>query len=206
MSPDSISTYISALDPQRAAVCERLCKSIDAALPQATGKLWHAIPVWFIGENVAVGFTARKTGVMLMFWNGQHFDEPELEASGSFHMAQIAYEDPAQIDEQKLARWLKAGTSIWDAGSAVRLWKTAQGEIRHGRQGCKGGKGGKGKGEEARHASQGQEVREALKAETDEARQSEEARNDEEKVKRGVSPRGRSSRGSAGNARPNSAL
>ena len=123
MSPDSISTYISALDPQRAAVCERLRKSIDAALPQATGKLWHAIPVWFIGENVAVGFTARKTGVMLMFWNGQHFDEPELEASGSFHMAQIAYEDPAQIDEQKLARWLeKAGTSIWDMAGERRAF------------------------------------------------------------------------------------
>ena len=123
MSPDSISTYISALDPQRAAVCERLRKSIDAALPQATGKLWHAIPVWFIGENVAVGFTARKTGVMLMFWNGQHFDEPELEASGSFHMAQIAYEDPAQIDEQNLARWLeKAGTSIWDMAGERRAF------------------------------------------------------------------------------------
>jgi len=123
MSADPISSYISSLDPQRAAVCERLRKSIDAALQQATGKVWHAIPVWFIGENVAVGFTARKTGVMLMFWNGQHFDEPELEASGSFHMAQIAYEDPAQIDEQKLARWLeKAGTSIWDMAGERRAF------------------------------------------------------------------------------------
>ena len=115
MSPDSISSYVSSLDPQRASICERLAKSIDATLPRATSKLWHSIPVWFIGENPAVGFTARKTGVMLMFWNGQHFEEPELENTGSFHMAQIAYEDPAQIDEQKLARWVeKAGTSIWD--------------------------------------------------------------------------------------------
>jgi len=115
MSPDSISSYVSSLDPQRAAICERLAKSIDATLPRATSKLWHSIPVWFIGENPAVGFTARKTGVMLMFWNGQHFEEPELESSGSFHMAQIAYEDAAQIDELKLARWVeKAGTSIWD--------------------------------------------------------------------------------------------
>ena len=115
MSPDSISSYVSSLDPQRAAICERLAKSIDATLPRATSKLWHSIPVWFIGENPAVGFTARKTGVMLMFWNGQHFEEPELEKTGSFHMAQIAYEDLVQIDEQKLARWVeKAGTSIWD--------------------------------------------------------------------------------------------
>ena len=62
-----------------------------------------------------MGFTARKKGVMLMFWNGQHFDEPELEASGSFHMAQKPYDDVAEIDEAKLARWLaKAGKSVWD--------------------------------------------------------------------------------------------
>ena len=115
MSADSITSYNAALDPQRAAICDRLRKNIDAALPLATSKIWHAIPVWLVGENVAVGYTARKTGVMLMFWNGQHFDEPELEATGSFHMAQIAYDDAAQIDEQKLARWLeKAGTNIWD--------------------------------------------------------------------------------------------
>lgn len=112
---DGISSYNAALDPSRAAIGERLRTLIDAALPQATSKIWHAIPVWLVGENVVVGYTARKTGVMLMFWNGQHFDEPELEASGSFHMAQIAYEDAAQIDEAKLARWLeKAGTNIWD--------------------------------------------------------------------------------------------
>ena len=115
MSADSISSYNAALDVQRAAICEKLRQNIDTALPQASSKLWHAIPVWFVGENVVVGYTARKTGVMLMFWNGQHFDEPELTATGSFHMAQIAYEDAAQIDEQKLAGWLaKAGTSIWD--------------------------------------------------------------------------------------------
>jgi hypothetical protein len=115
MSADSISSYNAALDVQRAAICEKLRQNIDAALPQATSKLWHAIPVWLVGENVVVGYTARKAGVMLMFWNGQHFDEPELEATGSFHMAQIAYDDAAQIDEQKLAGWLaKAGTSIWD--------------------------------------------------------------------------------------------
>lgn len=115
MSDDSISAYNAALDPQRAAIGDRLRALIDAALPQATSKIWHAIPVWLVGENVVVGYTARKTGMMLMFWNGQHFGEPELEASGSFHMAQIAYEDTAQIDEVKLARWLeKAGTNIWD--------------------------------------------------------------------------------------------
>lgn len=115
MPSEEISQYAAKLDAQRAAICLALQKHLDAGLPQATSKLWHAIPVWFVGDNPVVGFTARKTGVMLMFWNGQHFDEPELEASGSFHMAQIPYHDVAEIDEGKLSRWLqKAGTSIWD--------------------------------------------------------------------------------------------
>ena len=112
---DAIADYTSKLDAQRAGVCASLRDCIGEFLPQATGKLWHAIPVWFIGENPVVGYTARKTGVMLMFWNGQHFGEPELEASGSFHTAQIAYHDASEIDRAKLAGWLrKAGTSIWD--------------------------------------------------------------------------------------------
>jgi hypothetical protein len=115
MPADAIDQYAAKQDSQRAAICHALRKSIDGGLPRATSKLWHGIPVWFVGENPAVGFTARKTGVMLMFWNGQHFDEPELEASGSFHMAQKAYVDASEIDATKLARWLqKAGTSVWD--------------------------------------------------------------------------------------------
>jgi hypothetical protein len=107
VSSISIAEYAGKLDAQRAAICTALQRSITAALPNASSKLWHAIPVWFVGTNPVVGYTARKAGVMLMFWNGQHFEEPELQASGSFHMAQIAYNDASEIDEVKLARWLK---------------------------------------------------------------------------------------------------
>lgn len=112
---DAVTAYASKLDPQRAAICTNLCSAINEMLPQATSKLWHGIPVWFMGENPAVGYTARKQGVMLMFWSGQNFAEPELEASGSFHMAQIPYNDASEINREKLAIWLsKAGTIIWD--------------------------------------------------------------------------------------------
>jgi hypothetical protein len=115
MPSADITRYGAKQDVQRAAICNALQNSIDASLPSASSKLWHGIPVWFVGENPAVGFQARKTGVMLMFWNGQHFDEPELEASGSFHMAQKAYNDASEIDTEKLTRWIvKAGESIWD--------------------------------------------------------------------------------------------
>src|SRR5215831_18451234 len=112
---DAIADYANKQDPARAAICHALQAQINANLPQATSKLWHAIPVWFIGQNAVVGYTVRKEGVMLMFWNGQAFNEPELEHSGSFHVGQIRYDDAMQIDNAKLAGWLaKAATNIWD--------------------------------------------------------------------------------------------
>ena len=130
MSADSISSYNAALDVQRAAICEKLRQNIDAALPQATSKLWHAIPVWLVGENVVVGYTARKKGVMLMFWNGQSFEESQLEAVGSFRAAHIVYTDVSQISSKDMRRWLKkAAANVWDlagmrkarSGAGVRL-------------------------------------------------------------------------------------
>ena len=112
---DPIAGFAADLDPKLAAVCQKLRAIIDRELPSATSKLWHAIPVWFVGENAVVGYDIRKSGIMLMLWNGQHFETGGLEASGSFHMGQILYKDPAEIDEALMARWLKeAGTNIWD--------------------------------------------------------------------------------------------
>lgn len=112
----TIAAYEKSLKPGQRAVCVALREAIDAALPKATSKVWHGSPVWFIGENAVVGYTARPTGVALLFWNGQAFDEPQLEVVGSFHAAQIKYQDVADIDAKPLARWLrKAKTQIWDS-------------------------------------------------------------------------------------------
>jgi hypothetical protein len=114
-NPDPIAGFTEGMDPKLAAVCQKLRSIIDRELPTATSKLWHAIPVWFVGENAVVGYDARKSGIALMFWNGQRFETGGLEASGSFHVGQILYTDPDEIDETFLARWLKeAGTNIWD--------------------------------------------------------------------------------------------
>ena len=87
---DSIPSYISAQKPALATVCRVLRKEIKAALPKATGKVYHSTPVWFIGENAVVGFSvAAKKKVTLLFWNGKAFKEPELKAAGKFKAAQI---------------------------------------------------------------------------------------------------------------------
>jgi hypothetical protein len=112
---DPISSYATNQAPKHAAICRKLRKSIDKSLPAATSKIWHAIPVWFIGENPVVGYHARTDGVTLLFWNGQEFDEPALEAVGKFYAAQIQYAEAAEVDARALRAWLrKAAANIWD--------------------------------------------------------------------------------------------
>jgi hypothetical protein len=111
-----ITHYVELQTANDAEICRRLRTEIDAGLPKFTSKIWHAMPVWFVGENPVVGFnvTASK-GVNLLFWNGQSFGEPDLKAAGKFKAAQIQFTDTTQIDSKALRRWVKkAGIDIWD--------------------------------------------------------------------------------------------
>jgi hypothetical protein len=116
MNIDAITEYAKSFDSNCAASCNLLRVEIDAALPKAMPKIYHANPAWFIGGNAVVGYnvTAKK-GVNLLFWNGQSFDEHDLKAAGKFRAAQIQFTDLSQIDTKALRRWLKkAKTDIWD--------------------------------------------------------------------------------------------
>ena len=112
----TVAAYINAQKPPLAAVCGLLGKEIDAALPQAGATIYHGIPVWFIAGNPVVGFSVTAKGqVNLLFWNGQAFKEPGLEAVGKFHAAQVRFAGVEEVDKKKLKKWLKeAGKKIWD--------------------------------------------------------------------------------------------
>jgi hypothetical protein len=112
---DPIADYAKAQIPEYAEICGALRVEVDTALPKATSKIWHAIPVWFVGENPVVGYKATAKYVNLLFWNGQAFDEPGLTAAGKFRAAQIKFTKASEIDQKALRRWLKkAKTDIWD--------------------------------------------------------------------------------------------
>jgi len=113
---DVIAHYAKTQTAEHAAICHALRAEIDAVLPKAVSKIWHGSPVWFIGENPVVGYNVTsKQGVNLLFWNGQSFGEPALQAAGKFKAAQIQFTDVSQIDPKALRRWLKrASTDIWD--------------------------------------------------------------------------------------------
>lgn len=112
----TVAAYISAQKPALAAICHLLGKEIDAALPQSAATIYHGIPVWFIAGNAVVGFNVNaKKQVNLLFWNGQAFKEPDLEAVGKFKAAQVQFSDAEEVDKKKLKKWLKkAGKDIWD--------------------------------------------------------------------------------------------
>lgn len=115
MNNPDILAYNQAQAPGIAAICEHLMNGIATGLPDASVKLYHANPVWFINENPIVGYDVSSDHVNLLFWSGQSFDEPALIAKGSFKAAGTSYKSVNQIDDAALAQWLKKSVAMqWD--------------------------------------------------------------------------------------------
>ena len=120
MHPD-IEAYHAALPDAARAVCDLRAREIQAALPDAVGKVWHRHPVWFLDGNPVAGYSLLKGGVRLLFWSGQSFDEPGLHPEGSFKAAEARYTEAAQVDVAALRRWLgKARDIQWDYQHLVK--------------------------------------------------------------------------------------
>ena len=120
MHPE-IEAYHATLPDAARAVCDLLAREIQAALPDAVGKVWHRHPVWFLDGNPVVGYSKLKHCVRLLFWSGQSFDEPGLHPEGSFKAAEARYAEAAQVDVAALRRWLgKARDIQWDYQNIVK--------------------------------------------------------------------------------------
>jgi len=111
----------SQQDPYR-EVCEKLSKLIDAILPEAESKIWHAHPVWFLDGNPVCGYSKLKAGIRLMFWSGAGFDEEKLQpGSGKFKDASVLYTSADEIDITDVQRWLEKAQNIqWDYRNVVK--------------------------------------------------------------------------------------
>ncbi|HRA47373.1 MAG TPA: DUF1801 domain-containing protein [Thermomicrobiales bacterium] len=116
-----ILAYNAKQDPPFRDICDQLSALILAALPEATNKIWHAHPVWFLAGNPIVGYSKLKGPVRLLYWSGQTFDEPGLTHEGSFKAAEKRYFTVADIDPADLNRWLaKSRTIQWDYKNIVK--------------------------------------------------------------------------------------
>ena len=104
------------------AICDLLTAIIDKELTNATSKIWHAHPVWFLNENPIVGYSNQKKGIKLMFWSGADFEEDQLAVRGQkFKDASIFYTNTSEINTDDLARWLHKSKEIqWDYKNIVK--------------------------------------------------------------------------------------
>lgn len=120
MHPDTVE-YNNLLDTEAREICSLLAREIDLALPEAENKIWHGHPVWFLDGNPVVGYSKQKTGVALLFWSGQSFEEAGLKKGGSFKAAEARYTTADQVDTHSLRRWLAKARDIqWDYKNIVR--------------------------------------------------------------------------------------
>ncbi len=116
-----IAAYNSRQTEGEKKICDKLAKEIRRHLPEAEEKIWHAHPVWFLDGNPVVGYSKLKSGIRLMFWSGQSFDETTLQNVGSFKAATIGYESASAIKTADLARWLEKSRQIqWDYKNIVK--------------------------------------------------------------------------------------
>lgn len=116
-----ITQYNVTQAPDDRKLCELLAREIARGLPDASAKIWHAHPVWFLDENPIVGYSKLKGGVRLLFWSGQSFEEEGLKREGSFRAAEVRYTAAAQVNRQDLQRWLTKARDIqWDYKNIVR--------------------------------------------------------------------------------------
>ncbi len=121
MTPD-IKAYNGQQTEEDGEICNLLANTINHELTEATGKLWHAHPVWFLENNPIVGYSKQKAGIRLMFWSGMGFEEEQLKVHGKkFKDASIFYTSVEQIDTDDLKRWLRKSREIqWDYKNIVK--------------------------------------------------------------------------------------
>ncbi|TAJ03409.1 MAG: DUF1801 domain-containing protein [Planctomycetota bacterium] len=120
MHPD-IKKYNAARERADRAICKLLAEQIDAGLPDAESKVWHAHPVWFLDGNPIVGYSKLKDSVRLLFWSGQSFKSDGLAKEGTFKAAEARYTSVDEVDTRKLRKWLAESRTVqWDYKNLVR--------------------------------------------------------------------------------------
>ncbi|PRD44584.1 DUF1801 domain-containing protein [Sphingobacterium haloxyli] len=117
-----IKLYNERLSTEEARICTFLAEEINRALPEATSKIWHRHPVWFLDDNPVVGYNKLKGGIRLMFWSGESFEEERLvSGTGKFKDAHIYVNSIDMLNLEELTRWLSKARDIqWDYKNVVR--------------------------------------------------------------------------------------
>lgn len=121
MKPATIDDYHQAQAEGDRAICAALRAEIDAGLPGAESRIWHAHPVWFLDGNPIAGYSKLKSCIRLLFWSGQSFAAPGLSPEGTFKAAERRYVTLADLDRAALRAWLAEARVVqWDYCNLIR--------------------------------------------------------------------------------------
>jgi hypothetical protein len=122
MVDPAIHSYNESLGPVDKQIGDLLASTITISLAEATCKIWHAHPVWFLSDNPIVGYSKQKKGIRLMFWSGAGFDEEKLNVKGAkFKDASVFYTSVSDVQTENLLRWLQKSREIqWDYKNLVK--------------------------------------------------------------------------------------
>jgi hypothetical protein len=119
---EEIRLYNNRQTPLDKEICDLLFLTINGELTESENKIWHAHPVWFLGDNPIVGYSKQKKGIRLMFWSGADFDEENLKVKGKkFKDASVFYNGVQEINTIDLIRWLKKSREVqWDYKNLIK--------------------------------------------------------------------------------------
>ena len=96
--------YNQTQEPADREICDLLLSEITRTMTQATSKIWHGSPVWFLDGNPIVGYHKLKGCIRLLFWSGQSFDETRIAPGGTFKAAEKRYRSVDEVDRARTAR------------------------------------------------------------------------------------------------------
>ncbi len=103
-----VSDYIQKAPATQAEIMEQLRQLIHDAVPGTTEAIKWGFPVFTKAKNYAYFRTTQKH-ITLGFYNTEKIDDRDnlLEGTGEA-LRHIKIKKPADVDEQLLAKWLKA--------------------------------------------------------------------------------------------------
>jgi hypothetical protein len=109
MAASTPDEYFSSLPRPLAGVGVMLRALIESELPDATTRMYHAIPVWSVGAEPTVGVKANAKDIALLFFRGQRIVDPtgRLTPNGSFEMASTKLVSADDVDETVIRDWVR---------------------------------------------------------------------------------------------------
>lgn len=116
MAIKDINVYLTGLDAPLREIGQRMRTVIDAALPGATGAMWHGHLVWGLGtpgRQPICLLKAYTSYVTFGLWRGQDITDPSgrLKA-GARRMASVRLRSTEDIDETLFTDWLRQALAL----------------------------------------------------------------------------------------------